>query len=276
MMMNGRHAEDPLARQLEGADLNDHRDSFEHKDAAHNEKYDLMAGHDRDNAQCSAQCQRADVAHKNHGGVGVEPQKSEASSGDRAAEHHQLAGPGQIGDVQILGKFNMPGEVGDHTETRRHHYRGHDGESIQSICQIHRITRADHHKIAKRHEQPAHREGHIFEEGHIERRFFRQECGIKQIQGDAKGKQRLPQILPPRRQASRVFADHLPIIVNPANRAKGHSGDQRHPDIAAAQICPQQGGSQYGDKNQCAAHGGRAGFLQMRLRPLFTNCLANL
>ena len=35
MMMNGRHAEDPLARQLERTDLNDYRESFQHEDTAH-------------------------------------------------------------------------------------------------------------------------------------------------------------------------------------------------------------------------------------------------
>ena len=134
MMMNGRHAEDPLARQLERTDLNDYRESFQHEDTAHDEKHDLVPGHYRDNAQRSAQCQRADIAHKNHGGVGVEPQKPEACSGNRTAEHHQLASPGQIGNVEILGKFNMSGEISDHTETRRHHHCGHDGETVQTVC----------------------------------------------------------------------------------------------------------------------------------------------
>ena len=35
---------------------------------AHDEKHDLVPGHYRDNAQRSAQCQRADIAHKNMAG----------------------------------------------------------------------------------------------------------------------------------------------------------------------------------------------------------------
>ena len=133
-MMNGSHAEDPLARQLERPDLNDYRDRFQHKDTAHDEKHDLVPSHDRHNAQRGAQCQRANIAHKNHGRVGVEPQKPEAGSGNRTTEDHQLAGPGQIRNVEILGKFNMPGEISDHTEPRRNHHRGHDGETVQTIC----------------------------------------------------------------------------------------------------------------------------------------------
>ena len=51
MMMQWRHGEDALARELEGRDLDDHRDSLEHEQSADDGEDDLVLDDDRDGAQ---------------------------------------------------------------------------------------------------------------------------------------------------------------------------------------------------------------------------------
>ena len=48
------------------------------------------------------------------------------------------------------------------------------------------------------------------------------------------------------------------------------------PDERVGGIGPQQGGQQDGDDDEHAAHGGRAGFLLVRLRAVFADVLADL
>src|SRR5215469_10213841 len=69
---------------------------------------------------------------------------------------------------------------------------------------------------------------------------------------------------------------NLQVIVREADRAESEGGDHRDPDKAIGEIRPQQGRDQHADDNEHAAHGGSAGFLLMRLRPLLANVLANL
>jgi hypothetical protein len=71
-------AEDALARQLEGRDLDDDREGFQHEQTADDGEHDLVLGGDRDGAQRTAERQRAGVAHEDHGGRRVEPQEAEA------------------------------------------------------------------------------------------------------------------------------------------------------------------------------------------------------
>ncbi|MNY65868.1 hypothetical protein D3C86_2032110 [compost metagenome] len=72
-MVNRRHTEDALTAQLEGADLQNHRKSFNHKHAAHDHQQELLTQQYSDDAKRPAQCQRTDVAHKDLRRIGVEP-----------------------------------------------------------------------------------------------------------------------------------------------------------------------------------------------------------
>ena len=57
----------------------------------------------REHAERAAERQRADVAHEDRGRVGVEPEEADAGADHRAAEDRQLAGAGDVRDVQVLG-----------------------------------------------------------------------------------------------------------------------------------------------------------------------------
>src|SRR5262249_36081010 len=48
MMMNGRHAKNALATQLEGADLQNHRERFQHKNATYKHKQNFLLDNHRD------------------------------------------------------------------------------------------------------------------------------------------------------------------------------------------------------------------------------------
>ncbi len=72
-----------------------------------------------------------------------------------------------------------------------------------------------------------------------------------------------------------MFGD-LGIIVHKADRAIGQQRQHRDPDIGVAQVRPQQRGDHDRNDDQHAAHGGRAGFLLVRLGSFFANVLADL
>src|SRR5580704_5894915 len=55
MMVDRRHAENPLAPKLERADLKDYRQRFDHKDPAYKKQQNLLLDHYRDDAECSTQ-----------------------------------------------------------------------------------------------------------------------------------------------------------------------------------------------------------------------------
>ena len=58
--------------------------------------------------------------------------------------------------------------------------------------------------------------------------------------------------------------------------AKAQVAKHRDPDEAVAQVGPQQSWDHDGDRDQQAAHGGRAGFFLMSLGAFFADVLADL
>src|SRR6266550_6814343 len=69
MVMDGRHLEDALAGELEGGDLDDHRQRFDDEDAADDRQEQLLLDQDRDRAECAAERQRSHIAHEDVGGI---------------------------------------------------------------------------------------------------------------------------------------------------------------------------------------------------------------
>ena len=99
-----RHLEDALAGQLEGGDLDDHRERLEHEDAADDDEQQLLLDQDRDRAERAAERERPDVAHEDLGGVRVVPEEAEARADQRAAEDRQLAGRRKSDEQQVVGE----------------------------------------------------------------------------------------------------------------------------------------------------------------------------
>src|SRR5687767_4755198 len=74
VVVDGRHLEDAIARELERGDLDDHRERLDDEHAAHNRQQQFLLDEDGDRAQGAAERQRADVAHEDVGGVRVVPE----------------------------------------------------------------------------------------------------------------------------------------------------------------------------------------------------------
>src|SRR6266446_7443194 len=73
MVMNGRHAKNALAAQLERTHLQDHGERLDHENAANEKEKDFLLDDDGDHAQGPAQRERAHVAHENLRGMRVVP-----------------------------------------------------------------------------------------------------------------------------------------------------------------------------------------------------------
>src|SRR6516225_11038952 len=58
VVMERRHAKDPLARELEARHLHDHRHGLEHEEAADNGEHQLVLGDDADHADGTADRER--------------------------------------------------------------------------------------------------------------------------------------------------------------------------------------------------------------------------
>src|ERR1700730_13976624 len=63
MVMDGRHSKNALAAQLERAHLQNHRNGFQHKNAANEEQQNLLLDDDRNHAERPAQRKRPHIAH---------------------------------------------------------------------------------------------------------------------------------------------------------------------------------------------------------------------
>src|SRR6266478_6125221 len=126
MMMNGRHAEDALAAQFEGAHLQNHGKRFNDEDTADEKEQDFLLDDDRDGAQCSAQRQRANVAHEDFGRMRVVPEKSERCPDERAAKYSELAdGDDRAADRQAIKPVRQVHRVGrTHNDDCRGHKKG--------------------------------------------------------------------------------------------------------------------------------------------------------
>src|SRR5207249_6080662 len=101
VMVDRRHPEDPLAAELEGHHLPDHRQRLDHEDATHHEEHELLARDERDDAERRPEGERADVAHEHLRGIRVEPEEPEARGGEGTAEDRQLARARHEWDLKI-------------------------------------------------------------------------------------------------------------------------------------------------------------------------------
>ena len=167
-MVNGRHTENPLARQFKRRDLDNDRHGLQYENSTHNKKYDFVASNDRHCSQCGTQCQRTDIAHKYLSRVRVKPQKTQSSTGDTAAEYRQFTTASDIGNVQVSSEIYAASEIGNDTQRSPYKHSRKYRQPIQSVGQVHRVARPDDHKIAQYNKEWPHAPDEILEEGNIQ------------------------------------------------------------------------------------------------------------
>lgn len=97
-----------------------------------------------------------------------------------------------------------------------------------------------------------------------------------QRDGDHQAHHTLPEELGAGRKAEAAALDHLDVVIGKADGTEGRGGEDREPDKGVGRVRPEDGGQQNGDADKHSAHGGRAGFFQVRLGPIFTDKLADL
>ena len=296
--MERRHPEHPPAGELERGDLHDHRQRFDDEHAAHDEQHDFLPDDDGDGAQCSAQRQRAHVAHEHVRRIRVEPQEAQACARDRPADHGELPGTGDVGQEQIAGEVRAAGHVREDTQRGADHHRRHDREPVEPVRQIDRIAGADDDAEGERDESPhAERIGHGLEERHDEvglgtqidveaaahpcgqqsqeLRVVRRGHRERKVDRGDQADQRLPEELGARRQALRIPVHDLAPVVGPADGTEAHGHEQDDPDEAVGEIAPEQRGDHDRNQDQCAPHRRRAGLDEVGLRAVIAHRLAD-
>ena len=91
-----------LPGELEAEHLEDDGNRFDHEDAADDGEQQLLFAADRDDANHSADGERAGVAHENLRRMTVEPEKAEPGADERGADDRQFAGERIKWDLQIF------------------------------------------------------------------------------------------------------------------------------------------------------------------------------
>src|SRR5690606_12330215 len=174
VVVNWRHAEHPLAGQLEGGDLDYHREGFHDEHLADDEQHDFLADNHRDGAQRRTQGQRTDVAHEHLRRVGVEPQETQAGTNQRAAKHDQLASARNIRNQQVFGEAHVTRQVAEDAQCAAHQHGGHNRQTVETVGEVHRIARTDNDEVSQHDETgSAQRQGGVLEHGHDQRGFNR-------------------------------------------------------------------------------------------------------
>jgi len=104
VVVQRRHAKDPLTRELERSDLQHHRQSLDDEHPAHDEQHDLLAYDDSNGSQRRAERERTDIAHEYFRRISVEPEKRKPGSRQRSAKNGELARPWNVGEREVLGE----------------------------------------------------------------------------------------------------------------------------------------------------------------------------
>src|SRR5215831_2797825 len=70
--------------------------------------------------------------------------------------------------------------------------------------------------------------------------------------------------------------DDLQVVVRETDGTVGKGGNHSDPDVAVAEVCPQQCRDDCGHDDEHPAHGRSAGFALMGLRAIFADVLSDL
>src|SRR6266446_9980995 len=136
MMMDGRHAEDALAAQLERAYLQNHGEGFQHKYAANKKQENLLLDDDCDHTERPAERKRTHISHEDFRGVRVVPEKAERRTDECATEYRELADLRDVLNVKVNCPARVAADVCQHGKGACSDYRAADGKTIQPVSQV--------------------------------------------------------------------------------------------------------------------------------------------
>ncbi|MNU31822.1 hypothetical protein D3C71_203500 [compost metagenome] len=208
--------------------------------------------------------------------IGVKPEKAEAGTDQRTAEHDQFTRARHVRDQQVLSEFHVTRQVAEDAEATADHHGWHDRQTVEAVSQVDCVARTDDHEVSQHDETEAQRNAVVLEHRQDQRGFHRGGGGHIKEDRRAEAEHRLPEILPAARQATGVLLDDLAVIVDPTDGAEQQGHQQNSPDVAVAQVSPKQGADADRRQNQRAAHGRGARLGQVRLRAVVTHGLTDL
>src|SRR5215471_16504830 len=147
------HLEHALAGQAKRYDLDNHRDRLEDKKTADNGENDLVLYCDGDGAQRTAERQRSRVAHEDHRGRRVVPEKAQPGTDEGGKEHGALADMGDVVELKVVRELAVADEVGDQDERRGGDHHRHDRKPVEPVREVDRVGRPRNHKSADYNEE---------------------------------------------------------------------------------------------------------------------------
>ena len=160
-------------------------------------------------------------------------------------------------DVEVIRQHRVARDVSQRGKRRRCDKRAANGQAIETVGQIDRVRGSDNNdpnneqkrQISEEPErcrkQPVDEQigSKRLEERNRQRRDVQlQVRQVQEINADADGDQSLESDLFASREAKRTAPDNFQIIVRESNGAKRKSRENGNPDVACAQIRPQQCG----------------------------------
>ena len=170
----------------------------------------------------------------------------------------------------------MAAGVGEDGKAGGNEDDGEGGQAVKAVGKVHGVGSADDGQITQHHKADhAKRQGNLLEEGDdqdIVGRIFGKK---KQGQSGNHGHTRLPHHFEFGGHAVGVFIDHFAPVVVKTERACSKQYAQENPDIRVRPVAPQQRGHGDGGQDQRTAHGRRAVFDKVGLRPVGTDSLAD-
>src|SRR5688572_6550655 len=231
VMVERRHLEHSLARELERRDLDDHRGRLGDEHAADDYEQQLLLDEGGYRGEGAAQRQRADIAHENFGGIRVVPKEAEARPHQRAAEDRELRGRREAYEEQVVRKYGVTGNVGQRGERRGRHPERADREAVEAVGQVYGVRPRHEHERGEQQIPPPQVRDQVLEEGKdqtrvVERRILLGEQNDRET--DAQRDEELSSDLVARAQSVMRSTRDLQIVVGEADRAKSQRREHRN------------------------------------------------
>src|SRR5262249_49316737 len=99
----------------------------------------------------------------------IEPEKSQSGPDHRSAQDSQFAGAGDVVNIEVLGKEDIPRKIRDKSEAQGDDDHWHDCETNEAICEIDRVSSPDDDEGSEQDEEPAKRDYQLLEKRKSER-----------------------------------------------------------------------------------------------------------
>jgi len=262
MVMQGRHFEDPPPGGFEARDLEDDRHRLNDENATNNYQQEFLLAADGDSTQHAADGQRARVAHKYPGRIGIPPQEPEARPQECTAEDGQLAGINDIRNLKVAGRFEISCKIHEHRISRSHGGRAARRQPVEPVGEVHRIRSADDDEKIKDEREPPHaKDNRILEERDIELlRDFGDFWVAQEKPCEDAGKNALQAEFQPAANAVGAFFGDLQPVVVEADGSEEKHAEKDEPDEGILRTRPEQSRDQNGPNQEDSPHRGGAFF----------------